>query len=1784
MAQKPPHSIEPTAFAFCLTFSRQIRLLFRLAFVFFGIGVIAQTVQKPVLEFPVNGTSDPGQHVIGPAVTLRWKTTPSATRYLINWRRLTDNQLFNQSVNSPATSLAVTLLPGHTYRWNMFAYNGNVESPVSDTRYFVVTLPPPTGLSPGTTSETSPPSRTSSLRPNFSWSAVSQASGYIVRISRYPYGEANIIHEKLVTDTSYRLPADILSENGRYRWDVTTLAGDFEGQPANNRYFKAPGHPDAPYSLAGFGFEAFVSLAWNDGSDNEGEFVIERQLASGGVWSEIGRSQADQLAFQDSSAVPGVIYNYRVRASNDWGSSDPSNEVQVARNGSTPAPPVDVLAENRNGAVHVSWRDNSNNETGFEIQRRRISDGALTTFGVTSPATSYDDSSVNVGMTYCYVVSAVNGTGSSTNSAESCVTVRSDAFPKAIIAADDLTPSPGVAVRFRNVGTAGSEYIATWHTGEGEPKTGHDVRITFNSTGAKRVRLTVSRTGFTPSEDTKDILVETAVAGTGQGGSTGNFQSVLGADPVNLASGSYFYQRTDLKLPGIGLPFEFTRHYDSKVNDTNGLPLGYGWNYTPFITVQTNPAGAIVFYGDGHSEVHTLEGGEYKGAPGVFDRLVKNTDDSWQVITKQQTTNHVNAAGQLEFIRDRNGNTIALDYETDPAARGRLKQVTDTVGRVTRFHPYADNPALIGRIEDVLGRSTWFTYDPATTNLVAVTNALNHVTKFTYNVSHQLTDAVDNRGNLIVHNDYDSVENTVTNQVDAFGKTTRFIFDFANHVTRQINALGHEAVYSFDERLLLTNLVDEAGFTTAYEYDDRRNRKLIRDRNGNVAHLTYDERGNVTNKLDALNQTANAAYDERNNPVRRVDALGNELTLGYDGRGNVRFTTNALGFVTEIQYLLDGSGLPEVITDARGFSLTNVWADGNLVETIDALGNKTRMQYDAAGRRTELVDALNRTNRFVFDDADNLVVTVDALGRTNVTRFDANRNPVSSLNPRGAETANIFDLRDRLITTVDAQGYTVTNLHDDIDRKIGIIDQRGNVTRFLLNPIGHLLAVTNALEQTTFFRRDANGNPTNVTDAAGFVTANWYDPLDRLVATVDPNGNTNRTSYDILGRVSATTNELAQVTRFFYDSLNRLTNMVDAAGGTVFFTYDQTGNRLHTTDPNGHTWTNRLDPLGRLIEQITSSGQRTLLSYDAVGNVTNRVTANGHAIGYRYDALNRLTNVVYPDSSTVAFTYDEAGNRTSMVDSVGTTLWSFDLLNRPLSVTDPYGQTVSYRFDATGNRTVLRYPDGKEVLYGYDALNRMESLTNWLGGVVRYLRNPRGLVTHTFNANGTTVDMGYDATGRITGITNWSAAATILASEIVQLDALGNQTNLAGLKPLVPILQSTNVAYTYDRDNRLTSVNGKTATHDGNGNLTGLGSDSYRYDFENRLLSYAVDGVFGGQYRYDGVGNRLQHSTNGVIRRFVLDRAGSLTQTLTETDEARKPIAFYVYGLGLAQRITPDGQTDTYHFDLRGSTVLLTAASGEPVAAYAYDVFGVLSDSDEDRAQPFRYLGSYGIMDDGNGLYHARARYFSPHWGRFVSQDPVWGNDQSSQSWNRYSYALNNPLRMQDTTGRSPSDGVDKNQTSTSALLQVCTTDAGDLIIPSWVDLDEIVRKAQEHRLDPFKLLWFYLQFESYDYDSNIAGPWNFKHLTGYPKTPEWQNFGNFVYGLAGKAAGIPEQTLLRVAGLVQSNPQSNWGHFYNITAPYGDDPVDDRWVRAGFEYFDQQYSSGVPNVILFLP
>lgn len=80
------------------------------------------------------------------------------------------------------------------------------------------------------------------------------------------------------------------------------------------------------------------------------------------------------------------------------------------------------------------------------------------------------------------------------------------------------------------------------------------------------------------------------------------------------------------------------------------------------------------------------------------------------------------------------------------------------------------------------------------------------------------------------------------------------------------------------------------------------------------------------------------------------------------------------------------------------------------------------------------------------------------------------------------------------------------------------------------------------------------------------------------------------------------------------------------------------------------------------------------------------------------------------------------------------------------------------------------------------------------------------------------------------------------------------------------------------------------------------------------------------------------------------------------------------------------------------------------------------------------FTGFTGKERDGEtGLDFFGARYLSSAQGRFTSPDPLMASAKTSnpQTWNRYAYALNNPLRFVDPDGMEVPESCSKDQNCT---------------------------------------------------------------------------------------------------------------------------------------------------------
>jgi hypothetical protein len=102
--------------------------------------------------------------------------------------------------------------------------------------------------------------------------------------------------------------------------------------------------------------------------------------------------------------------------------------TQVARTGNfalvaVPAAPSNLTAQIISNRVLLGWTDNSNNESGFKLERKTASTAYAEIAQPGANATSYWDTSVTVGETYTYRIRASNAGGDSAYSNEIAITV-----------------------------------------------------------------------------------------------------------------------------------------------------------------------------------------------------------------------------------------------------------------------------------------------------------------------------------------------------------------------------------------------------------------------------------------------------------------------------------------------------------------------------------------------------------------------------------------------------------------------------------------------------------------------------------------------------------------------------------------------------------------------------------------------------------------------------------------------------------------------------------------------------------------------------------------------------------------------------------------------------------------------------------------------------------------------------------------------------------------------------------------------------------------------------------------------------------------------------------------------------------------------------------------------------------------------------------------------------------------------------------------------------------------
>jgi RHS repeat-associated protein len=225
---------------------------------------------------------------------------------------------------------------------------------------------------------------------------------------------------------------------------------------------------------------------------------------------------------------------------------------------------------------------------------------------------------------------------------------------------------------------------------------------------------------------------------------------------------------------------------------------------------------------------------------------------------------------------------------------------------------------------------------------------------------------------------------------------------------------------------------------------------------------------------------------------------------------------------------------------------------------------------------------------------------------------------------------------------------------------------------------------------------------------------------------------------------------------------------------------------------------------------------------------------------------------------------------------------------------------------------------------------------------------------------------------------------------------------------------------TYDDANRLTQRGTTTLSYDDNGNLTSDGVNTYTWNARNQMAS--ISGGTSASFQYDAFGRRVGKTINSVSTSFLYSGV-NVVQELSGTT----PTANMLTGK-IDEVFTRTDSAGAHHFlsDALHSPFGLTNASGTLETQYTYEPFGLTSVSGTTGSNVSQFTGR---ENDNTGLYYFRARYYSPLFQRFISEDPIrfCGGDT-----NFYAYVKNRPLTAFDPLGLQDEHDPEENPAQTS--------------------------------------------------------------------------------------------------------------------------------------------------------
>lgn len=711
---------------------------------------------------------------------------------------------------------------------------------------------------------------------------------------------------------------------------------------------------------------------------------------------------------------------------------------------------------------------------------------------------------------------------------------------------------------------------------------------------------------------------------------------------------------------------------------------------------------------------------------------------------------------------------------------------------------------------------------------------------------------------------------------------------------------------------------------------------------------------------------------------------------------------------------------------------------------------QTSYQYDVYGRKYKETDPLGHTRLFYYDSFGRINDVYDERGNHTYYTYDAFGREASVVRPDSTiktttrEWVNDVDGALYAVTTEETGRPKTQTYYDALGREVRLRTRRFNGAYNKIDKqydeYGRLLKVSlpykGYFPLWTTYSYDNYDRTTSVTEASGRITTYNYDGLS--TTTIEDNISTTRT-YDVLGNLEEVTDPAGTITydiapdgqpvsitapgdistTFTYDQYRRRTAISDPSAGTTSYTYDAAGNTASETNANGQTTTYTYDQYNRLI--TTSYPEMAVTrSYNAFGDLMSVSSTNGVSRLMTYDNFGRLNSWKESvDSVWLQKDYSYADNNIASISYSS---------HRGHLATENYGYTYGTLSSISKNGTLPVFQLTSENMLGLPTGVTTLNLTR------TYSYTPFGLPTgRTASGPSSTIyDESYSFDATTSNLLSRTDNRRNLTDHFVY-DSLGrlNKHNYA----ILLYDEKGNVRHKSDVGsliyNNAQKPYGVSRVHPRDSVLFRSTQDIAYYSF--RRPREIAEGPYTLDFTYDSDLDRVKQEVaqNDTILETRYSLGGCydyiIGTSVNQTEEDLYLAGGYYDAPILLQKYD-DGSSYISHLvrDYQGSIVSIVDSTGFWHNDYSYDAWGRPRNPQTHTVYNPSALNTYSSAYRGYcghehlpqfGLINMNARLYDPALSRFLSPDPYVQMPDNTQSFNRYSYCLNNPLKYVDENG-----------------------------------------------------------------------------------------------------------------------------------------------------------------------